>query len=676
MFARGLVSWLFLAALTSASWAEFTDLRTIFVDRFDYTYNSGNIPAMVSAINTQMQNAANQGFTDVVWQVRGRGDALYNSNFEPKATGLTAGFDPLQTALDAAHSRGLKLHAWINSTNLWQGTTTPPASHMFYNTSPSFRLVDINGTVEPQQGYSGGGYSSVNLILPEVHQHINNVVNDIATNYAVDGINLDYIRYIPGNSFSRLPHDALSHSIFFDATGLNGASSANATAYRNFMKLRITDLVASIKDTVDAAEVMTGREILLSADVWRDPDVGENDYYQDYRTWLELDLLDIAIPMLYLSASNDGTFFNANLMNTLSIPTNTRIAPVLASYLHTDPGGGGVSLTLSQIQRAHDFGADGIGFYDYPAFFNSYSAADRQAIADLFVALEPGDPQPTVLADFDVDEVPFGWAPTFSGSNVNISNGSTADRVTDEAFEGAGAQRIVVAPSGPGSWLLRHVSGNGTSGTVASPAGNVPFDAQGFVGFWLKTTDPGVSVQIALDDPGTADRGLSKAVIADGLWHLYEWDLDDDAQWEAWVTGDGVITGPTVTLDSIQFAGTEGATIYMDLVWHNPTASLLPELIPGDYNRDGAVGPEDYAEWANAFGQAVAPGSGADGNGDGNIDAADYTMWRDHRGQFVTPQGAGSLSAAATTPEPTSGVLVVVAGLAWLARRHARRRIS
>jgi hypothetical protein len=99
-------------------------------------------------------------------------------------------------------------------------------------------------------------------------------------------------------------------------------------------------------------------------------------------------------------------------------------------------------------------------------------------------------------------------------------------------------------------------------------------------------------------------------------------------------------------------------------------------LIPGDYNRDGAVGPEDYAEWANAFGQAVAPGSGADGNGDGHIDAADYTMWRDHRGQFVTPQGAGSLSAAATTPEPTSGVLVVVAGLAWLARLHARRRIS
>ena len=64
-------------------------------------------------------------------------------------------------------------------------------------------------------------------------------------------------------------------------------------------------------------------------------------------------------------------------------------------------------------------------------------------------------------------------------------------------------------------------------------------------------------------------------------------------------------------------------------------------------------------------------------NANGVVDAADYTMWRDHRGQFVTPQEAGSLSGAATTPEPTSGVLVVAAGLAWLAARpRIRRRIA
>ncbi len=80
--------------------AEFGDFRSIFVDRFDYPY-TGNIASMTSEINTMMQNAADEGFTEVIWQVRGRSDALYDSNYELAVNGLTPGFDPLQTALDA-----------------------------------------------------------------------------------------------------------------------------------------------------------------------------------------------------------------------------------------------------------------------------------------------------------------------------------------------------------------------------------------------------------------------------------------------------------------------------------------------------------------------------------------------------------------------------------------------
>ena len=40
--------------------ADFANYRSIFVDRFDYTYNSGNIPAMVAAIDNQMQRIADE----------------------------------------------------------------------------------------------------------------------------------------------------------------------------------------------------------------------------------------------------------------------------------------------------------------------------------------------------------------------------------------------------------------------------------------------------------------------------------------------------------------------------------------------------------------------------------------------------------------------------------------
>ncbi len=289
--------------VAASALAEF-DYRSIFVDRFDYPYTTGNIAQMTNDINAIMQNAADFGFEHVIWQVRGRADALYNSNIEPKGSGLTPGFDPLQVALDAAHSRGLKLHSWLNASPLWNTTAiNPPAGHIFHNTSPSFRLMDINGNLEPQAGWSN--YSSVNPILPEVHAHFNNVVNDIAANYAVDGIHLDYIRYLPGANnaaadFAQLPHDPISHQMFFDATGLDASVSSNFNAYKTYITGRITDLVASIKGTVDAAEVTTGRTMELTASVSRDADVGKNDYMQDYRTWIENELLDVAMPMIYL----------------------------------------------------------------------------------------------------------------------------------------------------------------------------------------------------------------------------------------------------------------------------------------------------------------------------------------------------------------------------------------
>jgi len=489
---------------------EFSEFRSIFVDRFDYSYNTGNIPAMTSAIQNQIQKAADEGFSHVIWQVRGRGDALYNSNYEPPVIGLTPGFDPLQVALDAAHDNGIKLNAWINSTNLWQANIgAPPAGHIYHNTNPSFRLMDSNGNYEPYSGWSN--YSSVNPILPDVHNHINNVVNDIATNYEVDGIHLDYIRYIPGGyNFDRLPHDPLSHQMFQQATGLDASNPGNFSAYKNYVKTRITDLVASIKQTVDTAEGNLGRPIDLTASVWRDPDVGENDYMQDYGTWIEQELLDVAMPMIYLRESNDY-LFNPNLRNSLTIKHNsgssTLVAPTLATYLHVQSGNGGIDLSMSQIERAYSFGADGVGFYDFPHYFNSQTANEKQAILDYLdlVGQKPNGGSPgNVIDDFEVDEGHFHWPWDHSPSSqtFGLSAGTSIQQVSTEAQAGTGALELSL-DDGPGDdWQLRLNTGTDIAGL---PAYNTPFPSTGYVGFWLKTSDPTLSVQISIDDPGTSE---------------------------------------------------------------------------------------------------------------------------------------------------------------------------
>ena len=68
------------------------------------------------------------GFNTLLVQVRGRGDALYTSEREPRAESLAEypAFDPLQAAIDEAHARGMAVHAWVNTHLVW-GPIAPAA---------------------------------------------------------------------------------------------------------------------------------------------------------------------------------------------------------------------------------------------------------------------------------------------------------------------------------------------------------------------------------------------------------------------------------------------------------------------------------------------------------------------------------------------------------------------
>ena len=653
---------------------EFGDFRGLWISRFEYNEDS------VASIESKIADAASLGVTDVIWQVRAKADAYYNSNFESPAQGWQQQIDPLQVALDAAHSSGIKLHAWLNTMPIWRDSTQPTdPNHVFFNSNPSFRVTDINGNVEQLVGGSStfsGSYARINHVLPEVQSHINNVVNDLATNYDVDGIHLDYIRWLgPSGGSSEsfrpdwdfLPHDSYSHQLYLNDTGQDasdGSTFAKREAYRDWVQGRITDLVTSVGQTVDAAELSEGRQIELSAAVWNNPTTARRDYMQDYRTWLQQDLLDIAIPMVYLSNSNSH-LMDGFLADIFSSQTNTDISIGLGTYLHT-AGGGGVSETISQLQKAYEAGADSATFFSHGSFFNAGSLGDDRLAAvnawyNNLVVSEPGgnlSPDATLLTSFDSagEEGYFGSSIT-AAFQTTINPSSSADQTAAESHLGGGSQRLDIQ-SNSSSWTLRHLAGG------ASPAGNLPLAAEGFVGFWLKTDDPGLTVQIALDDPGSADRGLLKNVVADGQWHLYEWDLSDDAQWEGWVTGDGVITGPTVTLDSVFFYGGGDAVVYLDSVAHNSLGSLLAPFLDGDYDKNGVIDASDYAEWRAQFGTSVAPGSGADGNSDGVVDAADYGIWRE-----ALLAGGASAAEATTVPEPTAITLLASITLLGIRRR-------
>lgn len=192
----------------------------------------------------------------------------------------------------------------------------------------------------------------------------------------------------------------------------------------------------------------------------------------------------------------------------------------------------------------------------------------------------------TTFDDFNVNEGHFtANPPTGSGSTANVAGTSTADRVTtDGPLEGTGHQRIVLNATTPGtSMRLRHLSGGGTIGNNTAFATSDGPD--GWIGCYLKTTDPDWTIQIWIEGTGVGNNGsVPKDIIADGEWHLYEWDLEDFTGGpDGWgtiqniIAGSATVTNGNHTIDSIIFRNANGpaaSTLYLDFVARNDSGSV------------------------------------------------------------------------------------------------------
>ena len=278
-----------------------------------------------------------------------------------------------------------------------------------------------------------------------------------------------------------------------------------------------------------------------------------------------------------------------------------------------------------------------------------------------------------IYADFEGGyEATFSESPGYSGSTYGINASlSSADAVNTVSFRGYWSQRLVIIDDGipNGGWFVRHVSG-----PDASRLNNVIRPTKGFVGFWAKTLTEDIEISLAIDntDNVTADRGVRKAMINDGLWHLYEWDLQDNAQWEGWLNGDGLIDTMDFTIDSIQIFGPDAdATIYIDVIEHYSDESLMSLYsVPGDFEPDGDVDFADYSQFALHLSD-TGPDSRFDLDGDNDVDLQDLAVLVEHWLECVGQPLP--LPAPASNPDPYDGQagVSITADLSWTAGLYA-----
>lgn len=326
------------------------DLFGLWVTRWDF-----QTPDDVRAI---IADAQRSGVTDIFWQVRGQGDAYYDSPYEPwgedltlrrdsnnkpindRSRSLNPGFDPLRLAISESRAHGIKIHAWVNAMPLWKGSQEPIDIRHPLLAHPEWRLRDETGTPQPLSE----GYVVVNPVLDEVQDHIVRVVEDIADRYDIDGVHLDYIRFLSDELGTEklYPGDARSLSLYNRQVGDRATiGQLNRTRYREWIRDRITTLVERIGE-----ESLEGHDdVVYSAAVWRRPDLAKNRYLQDAERWVNEGTIDLIMPMIY---TEDDNQFTNDLQSWYSVVDRRRVVPGIGAYKHQ-----GANQTLTQASLGH-----------------------------------------------------------------------------------------------------------------------------------------------------------------------------------------------------------------------------------------------------------------------------------------------------------------------------------
>jgi uncharacterized lipoprotein YddW (UPF0748 family) len=358
------------------------EIRALWVTRSSLT-----TPASIAAL---VRTAHDQGFNTLLVQVRGRADAYYASDLEPRSADLArqpVSFDPLATVLSEAKANGIRVHAWV-SMNLVSSAVELPAApdHLVYR-HPEWLMVprviaqDVARLDPANPGYVGkiarwtrgqldlveGLYASP--LQPEAAAHTERVVVDLARRYDLDGVHLDYSRY-PNQQFdySRFaiaefradirPRLGAAARRELDAEAENDLFAYPdrlPAEWKAFRRARLTALVARIRQGVRAARPRT----LLTSAVTPDFQDAFDERMQDWRGWLSERLIDAVAPMAYTQEAARFAEQIAAARDLAGVAGGGAVWAGIGAYRLTP------AQTIENIQAARKLGAAGFVLFSY-----------------------------------------------------------------------------------------------------------------------------------------------------------------------------------------------------------------------------------------------------------------------------------------------------------------------
>ncbi len=241
-------------------------------------------------------------------EVRRSSDVCYPSGLgEPYFSGLTPSkFNALQAIINAAHDttggkKRIEVHAWMvvfrtNGNSVYSAHDDPPTGSL--TNLDNYWPTRTDAGAEPSGQAFDPGH-------PLVEDYLTKVFLDIVNNFDIDGIHYDYIRFTGRNQ----GYNPTSVARYNARHGLSGDPAWNDAQWKQWRRDQITNLVRRIYHKV---QIVKPSIKVSGAFVCGHPEPPSatrsaftgytqayNDHYQDWDSWLQEGIVDMACPMTY-----------------------------------------------------------------------------------------------------------------------------------------------------------------------------------------------------------------------------------------------------------------------------------------------------------------------------------------------------------------------------------------
>lgn len=264
-----------------------TEVRAVWLTTnygLDWPRNKTSSEAQKRELIALLDNLQKHNFNTVIFQVRARGEVFYDSKIEPMASIIVqAGygkqkFDPLQFAIEESHKRGMECHAWL--------VTYPLGGDKHVRSLGARSVTRKNPTITKK--YKGEWFLDPGN--PKTDDYLMSIVKEIVTNYDIDGIHFDYIRY--ADNTGKFPDQAMFR-LHGRGKSLHDWRRDNITRF----VVKMYDWVKDTKPWVQVSSAPLGRYRSLGGRGagW----TALETVFQDAGKWMRMGKHDALYPMMY-----------------------------------------------------------------------------------------------------------------------------------------------------------------------------------------------------------------------------------------------------------------------------------------------------------------------------------------------------------------------------------------